>query len=46
MAVAGNNDSQDSQAILEAYRAEFGAETVRSQCGRLRDTGELSGMLN
>lgn len=32
LAQAGSNESQDSQAILEAYRAEFGVGTVRKQC--------------
>ena len=32
LAHAGSNESQDSQAILEAYRAEFGVGAVRSQC--------------
>lgn len=32
LAHAGSNESQDSQAILEAYRAEFGVAAVRSQC--------------
>lgn len=27
-AIAGGNDSQESQAILDAYKAEFGVETV------------------
>ena len=31
---AGSVDSQDSQAILDAYTAEFGVATVRSQCRR------------
>ncbi|KAH8733794.1 hypothetical protein BGZ61DRAFT_445269 [Ilyonectria robusta] len=30
--VQAGDDSQDSQAILEAYTAEFGVATVRSQC--------------
>ncbi|KAF4470529.1 DNA damage checkpoint [Fusarium albosuccineum] len=35
LAQAGSNESQDSQAILEAYRAEFGVTAVRSQCSHL-----------
>lgn len=39
-AIAGGNDSQDSQAILDAYKAEFGVETVCSPCLKtLNDTG-------
>lgn len=29
-ALEGDNESQDSQAILEAYKAEFGVGTVRT----------------
>jgi hypothetical protein len=32
LAQAGGSESQDSQAILEAYRAEFGVSMVRKQC--------------
>lgn len=32
LAQAGSNETQDSQPIFEAYRAEFGVGTVRSQC--------------
>lgn len=32
LAPAGSNETQDSQPIFEAYRAEFGVGTVRSQC--------------
>lgn len=42
-AIAGGNDSQDSQAILDAYKAEFGVETVCSPCLKtLNDTGRRS----
>lgn len=32
LAQAGSNETQDSQPIFEAYRAEFGVGTVRNQC--------------